>query len=597
MIALATPRDAAASLAGEALTDSPEAAARRLPRRRRRVSALTVFWVVIVAILVLPIALFLAVAFSPALLSQGPQWFTLDAFRQALTGQLLTGVVDSLGVGVSTAVLSAAIGFALAWLVLRTNAPGRRIATGLVFALLLAPSYLIALGWERLLEPNGVLAVLGVPDAGLRATIYGPVGVVVVLTMKGIPFAFLAIANAVRGLGDEFQDALRVHGGGRAAALRLNVAMLAPAIWAALAIVFAESVSDFGVASTLANDSHFVVATYTLYTAVEAFPVDFPVASAVSWVLLVLVALALLAQGRALRGRSFRVLGGRSRPASRARLGVPGALTAALFVGVVAVVGVGVPAFGAVSASLISNLGSLGAHSVTLGNYTRVLTSPDLLGPLKYSAILATVTASVTVVMATVCARLLAASGATASGRILDLVLLGAVALPGIVFAAGYIFAYNLPLTNALGIHLYGTTTLLVLAYIATALPSTSRVLVGTMGQLQESMTHASRVHGSGAARAWATIVLPIVSRPLLSAWLLTFTATLLELPVSQLLAPAGTQPVSVGIDVALGKYDFGGATAMEVLAILFALAVVGAGYALYRLAAPVGWRTLGKAR
>jgi iron(III) transport system permease protein len=267
-----------------------------------------------------------------------------------------------------------------------------------------------------------------------------------------------------------------------------------------------------------------------------------------------------------------------------------------LIVGVI-VVGVGVPAFGAVSASLIGHLGSLGVHSLTLDNYARVISSPDLSQPLGFSAVLATITATVTLAMGTVCARLLSSKGETLGGRVLDLVLLGAVALPGIVFAAGYIFAYNLPLTNVLGIHLYGTTTLLVLAYIATALPSTSRVLVGTMSQLQDSMTHASRVHGSGALRAWLTIVLPVVSRPLLSAWLLTFTATLLELPVSQLLAPAGTEPVSVGINVALGKYDFGGATAMEVLAILFALAVVAAGYALYRVAAPIGWRTIGKAR
>ena len=52
-------------------------------------------------------------------------------------------------------------------------------------------------------------------------------------------------------------------------------------VCSALAIVFAESVSDFGVAATLANDAHFPVATYTLYNSVEAFPIQFPVAAAV----------------------------------------------------------------------------------------------------------------------------------------------------------------------------------------------------------------------------------------------------------------------------------------------------------------------------
>ena len=563
-----------------------------------RINPLTAFWLLIVAILVLPIVLFLVVAFSPALLAQGTGWFTWSAFSTALTGHLLLGFVNSLGIGIATAVLSAAIGFGLAWIVQRTDAPARGIWTGVVFALFLTPSYLIALGWERLLEPNGVLQTLGFDPVIARDVFYGPVGIVVVLTVKGVPFAYLAISNALRGLGHEFEDAVRVHGGGAFAAARVVVSLLAPAIWAALAIVFAESVSDFGVASTLANDAHFTVATFSLYTAVQAFPVQFPVAAAISWVLLIFVVLALFAQNRAMRGRSYRVLGGRSRPAVRRRLGpaqraaVVAALTALV------VVALGVPSFGAISASLIDGLGSYaGSHQLTFANYTRVLASPDLSAPLLYSAQAAAIAASVTLVLALVCARLLAAARTSRGARLLDTVLLAAVALPGIVFAAGYIFAYNLPLTNALGIHLYGTTALLVIAYVATALPSTSRLLVGSMSQIQDSMLHSSRVHGSGAIRSWMSIVLPVIARPLLSAWLLTYTATLLELPVSQLLAPPGSQPISVGITATLSKYDVGGGTAMEMLAIVSALVVVGVAYLVFRLVIPKGWRIMGAAQ
>ena len=130
-------------------------------------------------------------------------------------------------------------------------------------------------------------------------------------------------------------------------------------MWSALAIVFAESVSDFGVADTLANDAHFPVATYSLYNAVQAFPIQFSVAAAVGWVLLGLVALALLAQGWALRSRSYRVLGGRTRPARRLHLSGFAKLGAVTGMLAVLVIGIGVPAFGAVSASLINGLGSL----------------------------------------------------------------------------------------------------------------------------------------------------------------------------------------------------------------------------------------------
>jgi len=214
-----------------------------------------------------------------------------------------------------------------------------------------------------------------------------------------------------------------------------------------------------------------------------------------------------------------------------------------------------------------------------------------------FSAEMAVLTATFAALVGVVAARLLATRGTRISARLLDLLLLTAVALPGIVFAAGYIFTYNLPLTNQLGVHLYGTSALLLLGYLATSLPSTTRVLVGSVGQLQESMTEAARVHGSGPLRAWLSTALPLLARPILAAWILTFAGTLLELPVSQLLYPPGNPPIAIGITKALANYDFGGGTAMEVLAIVFALAVVGSLSLTFRLISPAGWRLTGGVR
>jgi iron(III) transport system permease protein len=80
----------------------------------------------------------------------------------------------------------------------------------------------------------------------------------------------------------------------------------------------------------------------------------------------------------------------------------------------------------------------------------------------------------------------------------------------------------------------------------------------------------------------------------MIAAWVLTFAGTLLELPVSQLLYPPNHPPVAVGITKSLANYDFGGGTAMEVLAVLFALAVVAVAWGAFRLLAPVGWRRIG---
>lgn len=95
-----------------------------------------------------------------------------------------------------------------------------------------------------------------------------------------------------------------------------------------MAIVFAESISDFGVAATLAYDAHFPVATFALYNAVDNTPISFPLAAAIGSTLIGLAAVALLAQRRALRGRSYRVLSGRTRPYVRHHFGRLGQLAA-----------------------------------------------------------------------------------------------------------------------------------------------------------------------------------------------------------------------------------------------------------------------------
>jgi ABC-type Fe3+ transport system permease subunit len=169
---------------------------------------------------------------------------------------------------------------------------------------------------------------------------------------------------------------------------RLIVPILAPAIWSALAIGFAESISDFGVAATLAYNSNFPLATYQLYAAIGNFPPDFPVAAAMGWLLVAAVAIPLALQARALRGRSYAILSGRTRQAVRRQLGFRSSAAAA---------------------------------------------GGGLVSPIVRSLFY------------------------------------------GIVVGAGYIFAYNLPIMSRLGINLYQTVTLLLIAYAAASLPTTAR--------------------------------------------------------------------------------------------------------------------------
>ncbi|MHB1432631.1 MAG: ABC transporter permease, partial [Streptosporangiaceae bacterium] len=551
----------------------------------------SLFWLLLGLFIIVPCAFFLVIAISPRLFDAGPQWFTLTYLRQTFTGLTAVSLVNSLWVSSAAAVVGLAVGFPIAWLAARTTLPGRRLVAGSMWLVLLLPSWLPALGWVRLVQPDGVLYRLGIGAAWETHLIMGPFGVVLLLGLRSVPFTYLAITAALAGLGQEFEDAARVHGAGRLGALRLILPILAPAILSALAINFAEAISDFGVAATLAYSANFPLATYQVYQQIGNFPPNFPLAAAMGWLLVAAVALPLTLQARALRGRTYAVLSGRTKQVARRRLSLPGTIAGVTGVGLFYLFALGVPGFGAVSGSLLGDYG--GSFSLTLANYRAVFHQPDQFGPLGRSLGYAVITATVTVVGGFIAARFLA-QRRTRATKLLDFMLLAAVALPSVVFGAGYIFAYNLPIMSSLGINLYQTVTLLVIAYIASSLPTNARVLVGAVSQIQPSLKDAARTHGSGEIVAWARAVLPVVSRPIVMAWLLTFCGTFLELPLSQLLYAPNNPPASIAIQDNLSVYHFGIGMAQSVLAVGIALAAVVVVLGGYRLLAPHGWRRIG---
>jgi iron(III) transport system permease protein len=549
------------------------------------------FWIILCTFILLPCAAFLLLAVSPRLFGQGNEWFTLTYLQQSLTGATAVAVVNSLWVSSAAAGIGLVVGFPVAWLAARTTMPGRRWVSGGMWLALLLPSWLPALGWERIVQQDGVMYRLGLNWPWVTHTVMGPTGVVLLLGLRCVPFTYLAISAALNGLGQEFEDAARVHGASRWQALRLIVPILAPAIMSALAIGFAESISDFGVAATLAYNSNFSLATYALYAAIGNFPPSFPLAAGMSWLLVAAVAIPLFLQARALRGRSYAILSGRTRQAVRRRLGHVEAVLAGSGLALFFLIILGIPGFGAVSGSLLGDFG--GSFSITWSNYSMLFQSPDLIGPLQRSIVYGVLTATVTVFLGFIAARLLSQRRTAATGA-MDYLLLASVALPGVVFGAGYIFAYNLPVMSTLHINLYQTVQLLVIAYIASSLPTNARVLVGSVSQIQPSLRDAARAHGAGSIAAWARGVLPVVSRPLMMAWLYTFCGVFLELPLSQLLYAPGSPPAAIAIESNLSNYHFGVGMAQAVLSVFIAFAVVGLVLGAYRLLAPAGWRRIG---
>ena len=227
-------------------------------------------------------------------------------------------------------------------------------------------------------------------------------------------------------------------------------------------------------------------------------------------------------------------------------------------------------------------------HSIAEG-------ATGLSGPVLLSTELAAITATVTAVLGLAVARLLAARRPGRFTKAGDLLLLGSIALPGIVLGAGYIFAFNLPITSRFGLDLYETLPLLVMGYLATSVPTQSRIMMGQVAQVHGSLMEAARVHGARGLVGLA-LGLPAGRVPGAGAGLVDHLAkTFFELPISQLLYPPGQEPVSVAIDNWLSNYHYDIGTAMTVVC-AGCRCSLSSGWCSggFRLFAPKGWRRMG---
>jgi iron(III) transport system permease protein len=86
------------------------------------------------------------------------------------------------------------------------------------------------------------------------------------------------------------------------------------------------------------------------------------------------------------------------------------------------------------------------------------------------------------------------------------------------------------------------------------------------------------------------------LSRALVWAWLLTFTKTISELAIAQILYQPGHEPASVVIETYLGTIFDSIGSAATVIALVEMIGVIAVVLLIFRLVTPKGWRRIGEA-
>ncbi len=422
---------------------------------------------------------------------------------------------------------------------------GRQVLTVALFLLFLLPGYLVAAGWQILL---GTEALRAVPT--VREALLGWPGLIGLTALKGLPVATLIARVGWAARRSRLEEATRLHVRSRFRRALLSARPMLPFGATGFLIVFVEGTQDYGIAATLGARLHVPLLVGEVYASLANWPISWArAAQAGNWLVLI-----------ALLPVIVRLLLPKPPPPLLDRGLVPPPPPASVMERLLGwcatllllAVGTGVPLLALAADAATPDAGRLSGEA--------------------WHALLASALYGFVGSLAAVClaAALIGQRTNSRVQGVLTWLPMVNLAVPGIVLGAAYVIAFNAP-----PLPLVGTPLALLLADMATQFPLLTFVLRAPMEARSTVYSDAARVHGIGWADRIERIFLPPLIRPLAWAWSLAFCRLFFELPLAQMLAPAGGEPVGVALVQLQQSLRFATEARLALLAVALCGAVV----------------------
>lgn len=384
-----------------------------------------------------------------------------------------------------------------AWLVVRSDLPGRRVFGVLLVLPLAVPSYVAGFTWIALLP-------------GLT----GFAGAFLVLTLVSYPYVFLPVAAALRTADPGVEEVARSLGRGRVRTfLSVTLRQVRPAATAGGLLVALYVLSDFGAVSLMRYEA-FTLGIYTSYRATfDRTP------AAVLGCVLVVLAIALTMGERRARGAV-------ATREHRAAITVPlGRMKVPAFVGLLGLVAV-----------------SLGTPVFSLGWWLaagRSVFSGDLATTTLNTISVSALGASLTILLA-LPVGVLAARHRGPLVRGVELASFAGHALPGITVGLALVF-FGIRFAPGL----YQTTPMLAFAYAVLFLPLAVGAVRTAVAHAPPVLEDVARSLGKGRAETRLRVTVPLAAPGILAGAALVFLTCAKELPATLLLRPTGVDTLA----------------------------------------------------
>lgn len=515
-----------------------------------------------------------------------PGNFTVENYSRAYgTPQLFSALSNTIVYAVVVSVVSLAMATVFAWLLERTDMPGRNSAWVMMLLPIAMPGMLSSMAWILLLSPKvglinimtrGVLSLVGIDFVTGPFNIFSLWGMIFVEGVRGSTTLFLMMVAAFRLMDPSLEEAATISGASSGYAFRkVTLRLMTPAILAAGMYALVGNLDDLETPLLIGLPAGvFLLPTLIYFTASQGS--DWGLSSAYTVMFLAITVAMVAFYYRVVVGKTgkFATITGKAYRPRRHGLGKWRWPALGLFF-IYFFFAVLLPTFVLVWASLLPayEVPSTEALSrLTFDNYAALPDTPRIASSIWNTVVLGGSTATATVILAFLVAWLVVRQRIR-GGLGLDVISFIPRAIPSVAIGVSLIIFYLNPAVRWLPI--YGTMTIMVLALMAGYLAFASRAANAAMTQVNAELEEAAYISGVGRVRTLVRITLRLLSPAFVAAWIWVFAHAIRNLSVPLLLATSDNQTIATTLYYYWNrKADFSLSSALGVT-LLLALVIV----------------------
>jgi len=481
--------------------------------------AAVVLIAVLVIVVVIPVAYVFYGATRSGTIGDPQTHFSWEPLATLLSSTYLVSFAGTILIGLLVATFSVIFGGIFAWLLTRTDMPFKKFFEIVVIAPLLLSPFIGAIAWLTLAAPNsGMINVLAenLGIAGPIVDITQPAGTIFVMCLYFLPYAYLFTSASLKNMDPVYEEASYMAG---KSVLRtvftVTLPLVRPALVSSFFLIAILSLGVFSIPAVLGGRTGFQPVAVLVYRAVEANS-NFALASAIGVGVVALALVGTILYRWALRSSNrFTTITARGFRPRQMRIGwlkVP-ALVASFGYLALAIV---LPNIALVIISLtpytqtdVTNL------TFTLEHWQAILDNRYAMMAFGNTMVVGLIAPTITIAIALLVSYIVERTKWRIR-RVVDFVAVIPVAIPGIVFATGFIWAY---VTTPI----YATIWILIFAFVGSYIPHATRVINASFVQIDPALEEAARVNGAGHARVLSRITAPLAMPAVLSGWILVF--------------------------------------------------------------------------